>query len=66
MAHYLQKEPSQNDVDCTAKLSTAAIKEIVLLSHLRDISIEKAADMVKKHSELVKKNFDEDKGKMGL
>lgn len=66
LAHYLQNKPTKKDVEITDKLSTAAIKEVVLLSKLRDISIEKAVGMVKKHSDLVKKHFEEEKERMGL
>ena len=66
LKHYLQRDPSDTEVDSTEKLSTAAIKEAVLVSMLREISMVEAVAVMKKHSDIVKKNFEEDKERIGL
>ena len=61
LGHYLMREALDEEVKATEGLSTAALKEISLLTHLRKLSVMEAAKLMKDHSALVKKDFSETK-----
>lgn len=59
LEHYLMRPPVDEEVKATQGLSTAAIKECCILAHLKGLTIDGAAALLKKHSALVKKEFAE-------
>ena len=61
LGHYLMREALDEEVKATDGLSTAALKEISLLTHLRKLTVMEAAKLMKDHSALVKKDFSETK-----
>jgi ATP-dependent 26S proteasome regulatory subunit len=54
---FLAREATSNEVELTNALSTAAIKEVCLLSHLRGLTVAQAVARLRRHSELVKREF---------
>jgi len=63
--HYLTREATVEEVKITEGLSTAALKESCFLIHLKGVTLDDAVKQLKKHSELVKKDFAETR-QMGL
>lgn len=61
MDYYLMRSATETEIEITRGMSTAALKEICILSHINGMSVEDAAKMLKAHSELVKNDFAERK-----
>lgn len=57
LEHFLNRSPSDNELLITKDMPIAALKEIMILMKLKDITIEEALSAIKKHKNEVKKNF---------
>jgi hypothetical protein len=65
LSHYLLRESTDAEVEATKDLSTAAIKEACILTHIRGLTVPQAAKALSDHSKLVQKDFSETR-KVGL
>jgi hypothetical protein len=62
LKHYLSTDTvSDKDLDLTKEFSIAAIKESCLFARLKGLSLEEGIKAMKKHKELVKSDFAEEK-----
>ncbi len=65
LRHFLQREATEVEIEATANLSTAAIKEGCLQVQVKGSAMRDVINMIEKQSELVKEEFAE-KRKMGF
>lgn len=65
LKHYLGKDPTEEEIKVSEGLSSAAIQQACILAKRKNVSLEQAASVFKKLSELVKKEFAEQK-QMGM
>lgn len=65
LAHYLGKEPTESEAKVCEGLSSAAIQQACILAKRKSITLEQATAVFKKRSELVKKDFADQK-QMGM
>lgn len=56
---YLERPPTENEVNATKDLSTASVKEAALRSRLYETSVPEVACTLKERSKLVKDEFNE-------
>lgn len=66
MNFFLQREATEEEVNCCKEMTTAQIKEVCIYSLIKKCTITVYAARMKKHSQLVQKEFAENKGKMGF
>ena len=59
ISFYLGRSPSQEELELTEGMSAAAIKELCLIMRRLHKSMQDASVQIKKHRELVKKEFSE-------
>jgi len=57
LEYYLGRNIESNEIEVTKGLSTAGLRETCLLVHLKDISVFEASQHLKRHKEVVKKEF---------
>ena len=65
LAHYLGKQPTESETKVCEGLSSAAIQQACILAKRKSITLEQATAVFKKRSELVRKDFAEQK-QMGM
>ena len=66
LTHYLKRTPTQDEINSTDKMSAAAIKEICFIVHKSRSSVAEASAILKKHKELVKRDFNQNGKKIGF
>ncbi len=57
LEYYLARNVEPEEVEVTNGLSTAGLRETCLLVHLKGISVFKASEHLKRHKEVVKREF---------
>lgn len=65
LTHYLGRDPTESEIKVSEGLSSAAIQQACILARRKGITLEQASAVFKKRSELVKKDFAEQK-QMGM
>lgn len=66
LEHFLQREVTEKELKLTKSMSTAALKEIGLLTLTQELTIEQAVKQLEKHKDTVKKSFNDRSMKVGF